>query len=191
VAGLGLCEFVAGVNGFVVWRYVNDLCRGDFQEPERKLIMGKLSYALRIATLLLLSAAVAGVLTACSSKAFSDALIEGQLAAASKEQNKKLPIMVDEDTRWDSTTAGPGKNWEYFYTLVNPVSKNITEKQINDVMGDKIRASVCNMKEMEFFMKNEVTLKYKYRDSDGKYIGEVVVIANDCKKMESAAHRPG
>lgn len=76
------------------------------------------------------------------------------------------------------------------YTLVATDVKGITNERLNEVMGDKIRNSVCTMKEMELFVKNKVVMKYKYRDNDGNYIGEVVVKAGDCTNPDSRAQKP-
>jgi len=111
----------------------------------------------------------------------SDADFQQALVDASSQQNKSLPMMVDKDTRWDTTIPGPGKNWTYIYTLINPESSTYTNAQINEVLGGKIRSGVCSMKEMEAFRKNGVIMKYSYRDHSGKFIGEVVVKPEDCK----------
>jgi hypothetical protein len=123
-----------------------------------------------------------GTITSCSYGGINDAIFEKQMLEASSQQNKSLPMMVDKDTRWDTTIPGPGKNWTYIYTLTNPELKNISNEKINEVLGSKIRSGVCTMKDMEIFVKNGVTVKYKYRDNDGKFIGEVVVVPEDCKK---------
>lgn len=129
--------------------------------------------------------------TGCSYKEYADAKFQADLVKASSEHNKSLPMMVDSDTRLDTTIAGPGKEWTYMYTLVATDVKGITNEKINEVMGDKLRNSVCTMKEMEIFVRNEVTMKYKYRDNDGNYLGEVVVTPGDCKKLNDQANRPG
>lgn len=130
------------------------------------------------------------MMTGCSLQGASDALFEKEMVAASARQNKSLPMMVDKDTRWDTTIPGPGKNWTYVYTLVSPELKNITNKEINDVLGDKIRSGVCTMKEMQVFVEKGVKITYKYRNNEGGFIGEVVVTPEDCKKFPGGAKKP-
>lgn len=130
-------------------------------------------------------------LTGCSLEQYADAQFQADLVKASNETNKTLPMMIDKDTRLDSTIAGPGKEWTYMYTLVATDVKGVTNARLNEVMGDKIRNSVCTMKEMELFVKNKVVMKYKYRDNDGNYIGEVVVNAGDCTNPDGRAKKPG
>ena len=144
------------------------------------------SNKIKAASLLLFSAAAVIAISGCSYEGINDAMFEKELVTTSTQQNKSLPMMVDKDTRWDTTIPGPGKNWTYVYTLVTPELKNITNKEINDALGGKIRLGVCTMKEMQIFVDKGVKVTYKYRDNEGKFIGEVVVTPEDCKKLPSA-----
>ena len=137
-----------------------------------------------------LAAALLVTMTGCNLQEYADKKFEADLVKASNETNKTLPMMIDKDTRLDSTIAGPGKEWTYMYTLVAPDVKGVTNARLNEVMGDKIRNSICTMKEMELFVKNKVVMKYKYRDNDGNYIGEVVVKAGDCTNPDGRAKKP-
>lgn len=143
-----------------------------------------------IAAICLLASSIAVTMTGCSLEGASDAFFEKEMVAASAQQNKSLPMMVDKDTRWDTTIPGPGKNWTYVYTLVSPELKNITNKEINDALGEKIRVGVCTMKEMQVFIDKGVKITYKYRNSEGGFIGEVVVTPEDCKKIPGGAKKP-
>jgi len=133
-------------------------------------------------SILFLSVLITMSLTACNLNLNTDAMFEKTLLQAANEQNKSLPMMVDKDTRWDSNIVGPGKSWTYMYTLVSPEAKSITNEKINGFLGPRIRNSVCTMKEMEIFVNNGVSMKYLYRDNEGKVVGEVVFNAGDCKK---------
>jgi hypothetical protein len=42
---------------------------------------------------------------------------EDFLQMTAKMMNSSLPMMVDADTQWDSSSAGPGKTLSYNYTL--------------------------------------------------------------------------
>ena len=89
-------------------------------------------------------------------------------------------MMVDDATRWESTVPGPGRRWTYVYTLVTASSADVTEQQIHDALGEKIRTSVCTSKEMQVFVKNKVQVVYHYNGNDGADIGEVVVDTRQC-----------
>ncbi|MEO8001765.1 MAG: hypothetical protein ABI644_07805 [Arenimonas sp.] len=148
--------------------------------------MKKTLGSMGIALVTFLTIAMSG----CSYKDFSEARFQAQLVQAASETNKTLPMMIDKETRLDSTIAGPGKQWTYFYTLVNYEAGDTTNEQINEILGDKIRNSFCSMKEMKLFIEHEVTMKYKYSAKDGVYLGEVVVTAMDCKKLHRSVKKP-
>lgn len=130
------------------------------------------------------------MVTGCSYQDFADARFQRQMVQASSENNKKLPKMIDEETRLDTTVAGPGKQWTYRYTLVNYKAGDTDNERINAVLGDNIRKGFCNTKEMQLFIENGVTMRYKYSGKDGAYLGEVVVTPMDCKKFHGSARKP-
>ena len=55
--------------------------------------------------------------------------------------NSSLPMMLDEDTQWDSSYAGPGKMLTYNYTLVN-----YSASQIDGLMfANSIRSTLADI----------------------------------------------
>ena len=110
----------------------------------------------------------------------NDGALEETIRQASNQLNSRLPMMVDKDTRLESTMPGPGKKWTYLYTLVSMRSTEVTQQQIKDVLGPTIKNGVCTSKEMQVFVKNGVQIVYRYRGSDGAIIGDVTVNSSDC-----------
>ena len=51
--------------------------------------------------------------------------VEQALIKVCDQINKQLPIAVDRETRWDTTTPGPGRRFTYNYTFVNIVASDI------------------------------------------------------------------
>src|ERR1700743_3809992 len=49
----------------------------------------------------------------------SNANFDQSLVHLANELNKNLPMMVDRETRWDTSTAEPGNKFLYIYTVVN------------------------------------------------------------------------
>ena len=110
----------------------------------------------------------------------SDSELERSLRHTSEQLESRLPMMVDDATRWESTVPGPGRKWTYVYTLVTATSGDVTGQQIQDALGEKIRTSVCTTREMQVFVKNKVQVVYHYNGNDGVDIGEVVVDTRQC-----------
>ena len=102
------------------------------------------------------------------------------LRQASNNLNSGLPLMIDKETRLESTMPGPGKRWTHLYTLVSVNSSEVTQQQLQYALGANIKNGVCTNKEMADFVKSGVQIVYRYRGSDGGIIGDVVVNPQDC-----------
>ena len=94
--------------------------------------------------------------------------------------NRALPMMVDNNTRWDSSYAGPGKTLSYNYTLVNYSAANIDgslfAKNARTFLIDK----VCNEPTIAVFPHEGVLLNFNYYDNARSLIARVEVEPSDC-----------
>ena len=142
--------------------------------------MNNFSKAIGSAAMILTLLAAAGCSRRPSDGVLSDSELDKALRQTSDELKPRLPMMVDDATRWESTKPGPGRKWTYVYTLVTASSADVTEQQIQDALGEKIRNSVCSTKEMKVFVRNKVQVVYHYNGNDGVDIGEVVVDTRQC-----------
>lgn len=128
-------------------------------------------------------AAVVGIaalaISGCASTGNGDPNDPLNLAAETSGFNATLPVMVDADTRLDSTW-GYGDALRYNYTLVNHTLADLNVKLFNETMGPVIKNSVCSSPDMEVFIDNGVTVSYIYRDSEGREAGRFVVTPADC-----------
>jgi hypothetical protein len=75
-------------------------------------------------------------------------LIEGFKKAA-KEVNRTAPIMVDESTRLDKVTVGPGAIATYHYTFPKHSSKDIDSNFLKANLRPVIIKNVCANKKMK------------------------------------------
>lgn len=118
-------------------------------------------------------------------QSFSEGKKEGAfeevLTKTANQMNGRLPMMVDKETRLDTTVGGPGKKFTYLYTFVNYSSQEISSQKLNSSLSQNIRNGACSAKEMEVFFKNDVQVTYKYRGKDGLIIGDIIVNPGDCK----------
>lgn len=110
----------------------------------------------------------------------NDIALENTLRQASDRVNRQLPMMIDRDTRADSTITGPGKKWTYLYTLVSLDSAEVTEQQLKETLASNLKNGVCTAKETRFFSDNGVTIVYKFRGKDGGMIGDVTIVPSEC-----------
>lgn len=103
-----------------------------------------------------------------------------ELVTPASQLNETLPMMVDSETRLDST-AGFNKTFRYNYTLVNYTSEELDPKSIEAALGEKLINSVCTTKEMEVFTKNSVPVSYAYHGKNGKQVTVITVSPSQCE----------
>ncbi len=101
------------------------------------------------------------------------------LLKTANDLNAKLPMMVDSETRLDSS-VGLHHSFRYNYTLVNYTSFDISAADLRDAMEQKLINSVCTTTEMQVFIKNGVTVSYAYYGSDGRQISVISVSPAQC-----------
>jgi hypothetical protein len=106
-------------------------------------------------------------------------LIEG-LTIAANQLNQQLPIMVDEDTRLDRATVGPGARSVYHYTFPNITSKEIDSNWLYTNLRPAITRKVCSSKDMEMSLRYGATYIYSYSGSDGNEIARFEIDRNGC-----------
>jgi len=134
---------------------------------------------------LLLLAGVASVGFQPSTKAENNTLAgmissEGFLTRTADIMNQRLPIMVDNDTRWDSSSAGPGKSLNYYYTLVNHSANNIDGYVFAKNAHQLLIERVCNEPSVVMFPQGGVLLNFNYYDNTRNLIARVKVEPSDC-----------
>jgi len=104
---------------------------------------------------------------------------EKALFEAASQMNKNLPMMIDSETRLDSTMASPGKIFIYSYTVVNYTIAELDVEAFTNAMRPNLVNHTKTSKDMESFRKNKVTLKYNYRDKNGREIAQITITPND------------
>lgn len=107
--------------------------------------------------------------------------VDQQLQYASNQINKSLPKTLDEHTRQDTTSVGPGKILTNFYTLTKLDPSIIDGDFVRSTLRPSIAAGYCSDPSMEFFRKNNITVAYSYRDKNGKFVTRFNVGTKDCR----------
>jgi hypothetical protein len=106
--------------------------------------------------------------------------VEDVLPKVADRVNKQLPMTVDRDTRWDTTSAGPGRKFTYHYTIVSARGSEIDAAYFNKTMAGQLRSSVCSSQDLQIFLKHGVTLSYSYRGSDGRPFSTIDIAPQMC-----------
>ena len=112
--------------------------------------------------------------------------IESIIATTAETMNQNLPMMVDEDTRWDYLEAGPGKEISYSYTMINYSSEMLNDPAefnfdvFESTLNHSIKAKVCQVPEMQYLFQNGVITNYNYYANDNLLMTQVTVYPDDC-----------
>lgn len=109
------------------------------------------------------------------------------LAQLAEQSNKRLPMPVDEETEWLSTTGLEG-TLVYTYRLRSLSRETVNAKNILAVMRPNITKSSCaNPEARDTLLGKGVVLRYAYVDKAKVAILHFDVTEKDCKALEAAA----
>lgn len=114
---------------------------------------------------------------------FLDSLLplDQQLKNAASAINKTCPSMIDSETRLDSTNYTQGKNFSYYYTLINETKGELNIPAVKQIITDYIMHNIKTNEQLRFFRENEVAMLYKYYDKNGIDAFEIQVTPDDYK----------
>ncbi|MGL5834851.1 MAG: hypothetical protein ACRC1Z_16685 [Waterburya sp.] len=103
------------------------------------------------------------------------------LQTTANMMNSSLPMMIDENVRWDSSSAGPGKTLSYNYTLVNTSAKDVYSSMFVSNIRQTISNDICKVPGTEIFSDYGVTLNFNYYDRSHNLITKVEVDPQNCQ----------
>jgi hypothetical protein len=99
------------------------------------------------------------------------------LALSAKAVNLTCPQMVDDDTRLDSVTTEPGRNYLYHYTAINLDREALNVKNACDVMKETILENMKGNIGMAEFGQQNVIIHFNFNDKNGLELCRIRVMA--------------
>ncbi len=102
------------------------------------------------------------------------------LVQTANMMNKNLPMMIDQDTQWDSSFAGPGKMLSYNYTLINYSATQIDGTEFARNIRTPLANTICTNPATQIFPQEGVLLNFNYYDNTRNLIARVKVEPSDC-----------
>ncbi len=96
--------------------------------------------------------------------------IDDKLVLMANEINKKAPIVVDKDTRFDNVNALLDKTVQFNFTLINYLKKDIDINQLKINLRLPILNTIKTNPDLKLFTDNKVTMEYVYRDKVGVFL---------------------
>jgi len=115
-----------------------------------------------------------------SSETATTGLSDKVLAKQADKINRNLPMMVDSVTKM-LDIHGINNTVTTDYKLVNVLAKQVDTTQFNRVMKKKLLNNHCTRPETKILRDNNVTMRYNYRDKEGKFITLITIKANECE----------
>ncbi len=106
--------------------------------------------------------------------------IIGELEKAAKVLNKNTPKMIDEDTRMDAATIGPGFRINTNYTLPKHSAGEINADQLAQNIRPTLKNYACSKKNMKLLLQYGADFVYLYHDKNGILITSITIDRNDC-----------
>ncbi len=98
---------------------------------------------------------------------------------ASQQINKQLPMMVDSETRLDTTICA-GKHVLYKYTMIGLSAKDLDIISFNDEIKTMLVKNQCSNENMVKMLKFGVQYSYMYQDRDGNLITTINIDKRAC-----------
>ena len=105
-------------------------------------------------------------------------MIEG-LETAAEILNRQVPMMVDDFTRMDSVTVGPGAMITYHYSLPGHTSQDWDET-FQQEHEATVRQKTCAMEGMKPSLEWGAIYAHAYEGNDGVEITRFEVRQSDC-----------
>ena len=104
---------------------------------------------------------------------YNAALVQG-----AESLNRKLPTMLDADTRMDKVSTAPGR-MNYFLSLPNQVKAELDLPILQEKLRQSIIANYKTNSVMAQERWNNVVLGYQYADKNGDILFEITISPND------------
>jgi hypothetical protein len=106
--------------------------------------------------------------------------LDQNLRQVATDLNKKLPMMVDDQTRLDQVSAKTG-TLIYAYSLPNATKNDLDFSSLAKILKPQMIANYRDNKTMTALRQWNVSLDYQYKDKNGDFMGEILVTPDDLK----------
>jgi hypothetical protein len=103
------------------------------------------------------------------------------LQTTAKMMNSSLPLMIKENVRWDSSSAGPGKNLNYNITVIDASAEDFYTSMFLSDIRKSVTNDICKTPGTQMFSEYGISLNFNYYDRSHNLITKVEVDPKDCR----------
>ncbi|HEX7967739.1 MAG TPA: hypothetical protein VF502_05935 [Stellaceae bacterium] len=101
------------------------------------------------------------------------------LATVATEINKRLPMMVDGDTRLDNVKAGDAE-LAYYLTITDRSETEPGWEEFQTAMSDKLLGQACSSPDYKRLLTQGIQLRLVYRSKELAEVATVVIPPSHC-----------
>lgn len=116
--------------------------------------------------------------------------LDDVLLKVSEYMNKRMPELIDPETRLDRVSAEPGAHFSYHYTLVTSNSTDIDKASFASTIRAQLQSKLCDSAQIRSFFNHGVTVGYLYQGNDGLPVGGADFAPNSCDGVKESTTRP-
>jgi hypothetical protein len=106
---------------------------------------------------------------------FIDSSYDRVLLNKVHEINRSCPVMIDRDTRLDSSCVPRHLTLQYDYTMVNALKDSIDIINFHTNLEQSILYSVKQNPELKPYLENNVIIVCQYKDKTGTFVTKVSI----------------
>lgn len=114
------------------------------------------------------------------SESKAKAEFDKEMIETSRQINRQLPMMVDQETRLD-TTVVLNREFYYKYTLINYKGNDVDKSRLYEWAESALKASFCDNDNIKKVLRVGVKFNYIYYGKDGIQIIIVTLDSNKCR----------
>ena len=116
--------------------------------------------------------------------------LDDVLIKVSEYMNKRMPEIVDPETRLDRVSAEPGAHFSYHYTLLASNSVDVNKASFASTIRAQLKSKLCDRAQIRSFFSHGVTVGYMYQGNDGLPIGGADFAPSSCDDAKEPATKP-
>ncbi len=106
--------------------------------------------------------------------------MEAALIKVSEYMNKRMPELINPETRLDRVSAEPGPHFSYHYTLLDTNGADVDKTSFMADLRGRLKSTVCQKAEIRNFLNHGITVAYSYRGKDNAPVGTAEFAPNTC-----------
>lgn len=105
---------------------------------------------------------------------------EDMLFEFTQEVNKRMPMTIDRDTTAENVSVSGKSKLIFNFRLENFDNVEAKKLDLINLVRQEIINRACSS-EVTVLIKNGISIGYRYRSNEGKFVGEILVKNSDCK----------